>query len=166
LTSRRQGFAEAYARRAITARDHPADAYLTVGVLLDKRGRYGEALAAFQDALAVKPDHAEALRWAAVEAWRRADLLLQYRMIKAAFEAAPTDPFYLEDLATVMVAQLGDLHGMAAFMERALELDETNAAAHEQLGRAAAGLGDPERARRHLERARALRDAAERDLPS
>jgi tetratricopeptide (TPR) repeat protein len=151
--------AMAYARQAVAAGDHPTDAYLTLGILHDKRGEHDDALQALRRAVELDPRHPEALRWAAGEARNVGDLLVEYRMIRAAFEAAPTDPFYFAPLEQVLLNRLGDAHGLTALLERTLELDPASAAAHEGLARAATALGDRERARFHLERARALRDA-------
>jgi len=136
-----------YARRAIAAGDRPADAYLSLGIVLDKRGEYEAARAAMRQAIEVDPRHAEALRWLGAQAGRVGDLLLEYRMITAAFEAAPTDPFYLRDLEHVVVTRLGDPRRMVAFMERAIAADPTNVEAHIRLVNAASQAGDDARAR-------------------
>lgn len=153
----RQGLtAMDYAHRAIKAGDRPADAYLTLGIVHDKRGEYAAARRAMRQAIAMNPRHAEALRWLAVEADNVGDTLMQYQMMTRAFEAAPTDPFYLPSLERVLVAKLGDPLGMATLMERAIALDATNAEAHAQLKKALALLGDHDGARRQSQRLAAL----------
>ena len=153
----RQGLAAIdYARRAIAAGDRPADAYLTLGSVLDKSGEYAAARRAMRQAVATDPRHAEALRWLALEAAKAGDLLTQHQMMTRAFEAAPTDPFYLPDLERVLVVNLGDPLGMAMLMERALALDATNTEAQAQLKKALALLGDQEGARRPAQRFAAL----------
>jgi hypothetical protein len=102
---------------------------------------------ALRHALAADPHHAEAYRWAAVEAARRKDVLLQYRMIRKAFESALTDPFYLDDLRRVVVDKLGDVHTMAALMEQALAADPKNAAARQYLAEARLALTPPQASR-------------------
>jgi tetratricopeptide (TPR) repeat protein len=154
-----------YARQAINAGDRPADAYLTLGIVHDKRGEYAAARRAMLQAIETDPRHAEALRWLAVEAGNAGDVLVQYQMIKAAFEAAPTDPFYLEHLEQVVVAKLGDPLGMTVLMQRAVALDAGNAAAHARLGRAASLLGDQPRARLHFQRVAELRAARNGETP-
>jgi cellulose synthase operon protein C len=149
--------AAAYAAQAIAAGDRPADAYLALGIMHDKRGRYREALAAFERAVAHDPRHAEAYRWASVEARRLQDPMLQYRMVRAAFEAAPADPFYLDPLERVLLRWFGDARTMLALMERAVDVDPRNASAHERLARAALVLGERERAAEHGKRAAELR---------
>src|SRR5437879_1051486 len=93
----------AYAELPVAANDRPADAWLTIAVVQDKLGRHEAAMQAVRHALAADPRHAEAYRWAAVEARQRGDLLLQYRMIRKAFESALTDPYYVEDLSRVVL---------------------------------------------------------------
>ena len=153
----RQGLAAMdYAHRAIKAGDQPADAYLTLGIVHDKRGEYAEARRAMRQAIAMNPRHAEALRWLAVEADKVGDTLMQYQMMTRAFEAAPTDPFYLPDIERVLLAKLGDPLGMATLMERAIALDATNATAYAQLKKALALLGDHEGVQRQSQRLAAL----------
>jgi Tfp pilus assembly protein PilF len=148
-----------YAHGAIAAGDRPADAYLTLGIVRDKRGEYEAARRAMRRAVEADPRHAEALRWLAVEAGKVGDALAEYQMIKAAFEAAPTDPFYLRPLEDVVLTKLGDPAGMAALLERAVAADDTNAEAHARLARAAGLAGDEARARLHFRRFAELRGA-------
>jgi tetratricopeptide (TPR) repeat protein len=149
--------AAAYAMRAIAAGDRPADAHMALGIVHDKRGRYREALATFERAVALDPGHAEAYRWAALEAQRLQEPMRQYRMIRAAFEAAPDDPFYLDPLEDVLVRKFGDARTMLALMQRAVAVHPTNAAAHERLARAALAVGEREQAAEHARRAAELR---------
>ena len=74
-------------------------------------------------------------------------------MITRAFEAAPTDPFYLRDVERIVLTQLGDPRGMATLMQHAVALDEGNAEAHARLGKALGMLGDQPGARFHGQRA-------------
>jgi len=149
-----------YARRAIRAGDRPAEAYLTLGIVHEKRGERADATLAMRRALEADPRQADALRWLAIQAHGIGDILHEYRFTKAAYEAAPKDPFYLRDLEYVMLVRLDDPQGMAATMEAALARDAKNAEAHERLGRAAKRLGDQTRARRHFQRAAELRTVA------
>jgi tetratricopeptide (TPR) repeat protein len=151
--ARQSDIAMRYAHEAIAARDQPADAYLTLGIVLDKQGEYAAARRAMLHAIQEDPYHAEALRWLAVEAGKIGDLLLEYQMIKAAFEAAPTDPYYLDHLERVVVKKLGDPLGMAALLQRAG--NRTNADVHARPARSALLLGD--RAAVHSQKAAELR---------
>ena len=146
----------AHARRAIAAGDHPADAYLTLGVVYDKIGEHAESLQAVTRAVTADPRHAEAYRWIAVEAWRRSDPLLRYRMARAAFEAAPADPFYLRTLDESVLRALGDPYTMTTLLRRAVEVDPRNAEAHERLAAVARMQGDVAAAVAHAHTARVL----------
>jgi tetratricopeptide (TPR) repeat protein len=138
-----------YARRAVAAGDHPADAWLTIGIIHDKRGQHAQALHAFQQAIAADPSHAEAYRWAAVQASRLGDQLLEYRMVRQALEKAPTDPFYVAPAERVVMRWFGDARTMVALLDRALEGNPANLAAHQAQERALAALGDQEGAASH-----------------
>jgi len=133
--------ARAWAERAVAAGDHPADAWLTIGIVHDKRGDHDRALGAFQQAIAVDSRHAEAYRWAAVQAHRLRDLLLEYRMARAAVEAAPGDPFYLAPAEQVVMRRFGDAQTMSALQARVR--DETSPSA---LTRTGAARGDRDEA--------------------
>ena len=103
-----------YARRAVESGDRPADAYLTLGIVHDKRGEHAEARKAIRRAVALDRRHAEALRWLAVEAANSGDVLTEYQLVRATFEAAPTDPFYYRDLERVVVGKLGTHSGWSS----------------------------------------------------
>jgi tetratricopeptide (TPR) repeat protein len=153
----RQGeIAMDYARQAIGAGDRPADAYLTLGIVHNKRGEYEAARRAIRRAIAADPKHADSLWWLAAGAGLLGDGLAEYQMITRAFEAAPTDPFYLRDLERIVLTKLGDPRGMATLMQRAVALDGANAEAHARLGKALGLLGDQARARLHGQRAAEL----------
>lgn len=111
----------AYARRAIAVGDRPADAYLTMGIIYEKRGRRDQALQAVLQAIAIDSHHAEALTWAATLYGKRGDLLNEYVMIKKAFETAPTDPFYLRRFHYVLQTKLGDLQQAVEVLDVALQ---------------------------------------------
>jgi tetratricopeptide (TPR) repeat protein len=122
-----------YAKQAIAVNDHPDDAWLSIGIMQDKANRPQKALAAIQQALAINPRNAEANRWAAVLYSERGDLLNEYRMIRAAFEAALEDEFYITHLDHVLIEKLGDAHQAAALFEAALLLNPDNFKALDRL---------------------------------
>jgi tetratricopeptide (TPR) repeat protein len=152
-----------WARQAIAARDRPADAYLVVGIALDKRGRHLDALQAFQQAIALDSRHAEALRWAGVQGFNVNDPVLRYRMARAALEAAPDDPHYLAPVDEIVTRWYGDHRATADLMQRVVKVDPGNAGAHDRLAAAAAAMGEAERAAIHSRRAAELR-GRRRDL--
>lgn len=145
--------AVAYAKQAIATGDRPADASLTLGIVYDKEGKRDKALAAFQKAIEIDPRHAEAYRWAAFIYSERGDLVNEYRMIRAAFGAAPADPFYIMHLDHVLMEKLGDPHQVAVTMQKALEFNPKNVHAHERLGYAYGFLGDRDRSVAHYQEA-------------
>jgi tetratricopeptide (TPR) repeat protein len=145
-----------YAAQAIAAGDRVADAYVTVGVIHEKAHRPDEALAAFARAAMVDPKHAEAYRRAAVIYADRGDDVRAFTMARAAFEAAPGDPFYIEILDHVVMERLADPHQVVALLGRALEVNPSNVRAHDRLGYAYGFLGDQERSIAHYRTAIAL----------
>ena len=142
-----------YAEQAIRAGDRPADAQLVRGILLDKQGQRDRALEAFLKALKIDPRHAEAYRWATSIYSERGDLRSEYRIARAAFDAAPTDSFYVDHLDHVLSEQLGDPHGVIKVMQRAVEADPDNARAHDRLGHAWGFVGDQARSLSHYQQA-------------
>jgi tetratricopeptide (TPR) repeat protein len=91
-----------YAEQAVRAGDHPADAHLVRGILLDRQGQRDRALEAFLAALEIDPRHAEAYRRATSIYSERGDLRGEYRLARAAFATAPTESFYLDHLDHVL----------------------------------------------------------------
>jgi tetratricopeptide (TPR) repeat protein len=150
--------AMAWARQAVAARDHPADAWFALGIMHDKRGEHAAALEAFERAIALERRHAEAYRWAAVEAGILRDPVRQYRMMRAALEAAPGDPFYLAAAERIVLARLGDARTMAALAERAAAADPASPLPWETLARAAAARGEAAQATTYFQRAADLRE--------
>jgi tetratricopeptide (TPR) repeat protein len=144
-----------WARRAIAARDQPADAYVTLGVLNDNAGRPDDALAAFEAARQADPRHAEAHRWAAVMYGKRGDLLNEYRAITMALEVSG-DAFYADYFYEIAVNRIGDPARAAALLEPLGSRAPNDVHLHERLGRVWALLGDETRALEHYRQAAAL----------
>jgi tetratricopeptide (TPR) repeat protein len=141
-----------YAEQAIRAGDRPADAHLVRGILLDRQGQRDRALAAFLQALKLDPRHAEAYRRATSIYAERGDLRSEYRIARAAFDAAPADSFYLDHLDHVL-ERLGDPHGVIAVAQRAVAANPDSARAHDRLGQAWGFLGDQTRSVSHYQQA-------------
>lgn len=117
----------AYAEKAIDAGDRPADAYLTMGIVLEKEGRTEEALDAFRNAIEADPRHAEAYRWAATIFSTRGGVLLdEYRMWKGAYAAAPDDLFYADSYIQFLSERMGDLYQALKVALHALESSPGN----------------------------------------
>ena len=104
------GQALRYARQAIARNDHPADAYLVVGVIYDKWERRRPALEAFLKAIELDPKHAEACRRAGIIYEKLGNAAQEYAMVKAAAAAAPDDRFYTGILSYVLSEKLGDYY--------------------------------------------------------
>ncbi|HSF06494.1 MAG TPA: tetratricopeptide repeat protein [Methylomirabilota bacterium] len=138
-----------HAKRALTAGDRRADAYLALGLVHARQGQTDRALAELQRATQAEPRLAEAYRAAATLYGERGDLAGQYRMARAAFEAAPADPLYLETLDGLIAERLADPHAIVEVMERALKFDVHRLRAHRRLGYAYAFVGDEERSLLH-----------------
>jgi tetratricopeptide (TPR) repeat protein len=110
----------AYARQAIQAGDRPADAYLTLGIVLWKQGKREDSLKAFVSGVEVGPSNPEVLRSAAVAYAELGDLAAAYRLIRAAAEAAPDDPLYADTLNYMLVERLGDYRQALGLAQAAL----------------------------------------------
>ena len=145
------------ATEAVARGDHPADAYLTIGVVYEKQGYPDDALAALLLALEHDPRHSEALRWAALQYRWRGDLTSEYQMIKRAYEATPSDPAIVSHFGDILMRRLGDLRQAKAVWTRAVQADPDNVFALQQLGAVEQYLGNSTRAVEILE------DALRRD---
>jgi tetratricopeptide (TPR) repeat protein len=138
-----------YAERALKAGDQPAEAYVALGVVHARQGQRERALTEFLRATQADPRHAEAHRLAAGLYGERGDLAGQYRMARAAFEAAPADPLYFQVLDDLLGERLADPRAMVEVMERALTFEVHRVRAHRRLGHAYAFVGDEERSLLH-----------------
>ncbi len=98
----------ARAEEAIAHGDQPDDAYVTIGVVHQKRAEDAQALEALLQAIEINPHNAEAYRWASVVYAERGDLVNQYRTARAAYDIAPGDPAYSMPLAILLTDRLGD----------------------------------------------------------
>jgi len=133
-----------------------ADGWYAIGVELEDVDP-AEARAAYERALAIDPDHADAhvnLGCLEHEAGRLAEAERHYR---AALALRPDDATAAFDLGVVL-EDLGRLEEARAAYERALAADPGSADAHYNLARLHDRLGDPAGAIRHLRAYRALRE--------
>jgi tetratricopeptide (TPR) repeat protein len=136
-----------YAEKAIVAGDHPADAYLAIGIVHEKEGRPEKALQAFLKAIEADPKQAEAYRWAAsVYAERGGDLLNEYRMWKGAYEAAPGDLLYTDAYVQFLQGRLGDLKQALTITLKTLEVQPDNPVMLHRAGELYQWLGEHEQA--------------------
>jgi tetratricopeptide (TPR) repeat protein len=115
------------ARRAIDLNGRADDAYVTLGVLEEKRGEYDAALPFFLKAIDINPRNAEAHRWAAnIYRHRGSDLLNEYRMWKGAFGAAPADLFYRNSFTAFLSERFGDYPQALNLIQEALTQEPQN----------------------------------------
>jgi tetratricopeptide (TPR) repeat protein len=145
--------AVAYSEQAIAAGDRPDAAWVTIGVVANRRGKRQQALQAFLKATEVNAKNPDAFRWAAVANSDRGDLVAERRMWLAAVDAAPADPFYAELARDFLVEKLGDLPAALAFAEKQLAADPRRAENLRRMGEMYSSLGDTKTALAYLERA-------------
>jgi tetratricopeptide (TPR) repeat protein len=135
--------ARRYAELAIEHGDYPADAYLVKGIVIywDRR-RPEEALSAFLKAVAAEPHHAEAFRWAARAYGDQGELGQEARLLRAAQEAAPDDPYYVFALDHILVDKLGDFHQATELYRRLLARKRGEVSVLRRLGYVSSFVGD------------------------
>lgn len=134
------------AQRALTHGDHPADAWLILGVVYDKQERRRKALDALQHAIEIDPTHAEALRWMSKLYGKYGDILRQYEMAKRAKDATPDDPFYVGDVSYLLTEKLGDYRQALELANETLLHDGPSAKAFWRVAWAYEVLGEAKRA--------------------
>ena len=132
----------ALAEKAIATGDHPADAYLALGILYSKKWQTDEALASFLQATKTDPNHAEALRWAAVTYGKRGDARNEYIFMKAAYDVSPHDSFYANWLADVLMHKLGDYQQALSLTLNSLTVLPATSDSYERLGEIYSLLGN------------------------
>ncbi len=137
------------ASRAIELGGRPDDAYVTLGVLEEKRGNNDRALSFFLQAIDLNPRNAEAFRWAAnIYRHRGSDLLNEYQMWKGAVEASPKDQFHRTNLIAFLTERFGDYPQALEYVQAGLserpqnqELLSQAAKLHFNLGRTEEAIG-------------------------
>ncbi len=148
------GRAEACLRRAIEADPEQFLYHAFLATALRRQGRWDEAIEAIEEAIRLRPDHYDA----------HVDLLTMLETVgRDANEARerflgvlPADPAEL-DRQSEEIAQMPSRRRVAlALLERACELDDSNASRWERRGQLAMELGRLDDARASFERAVAL----------
>jgi tetratricopeptide (TPR) repeat protein len=145
-----------YAQRAIDAGDDADDAYVTLALIHTKEGYPARAFTAFQQALAHNPRNTAALLGAARFRENRGELDEEYRLIRAAFEAARDDRFVVATLHGFLVDKLGDYRQALALAEAAVAADPRDAEAWWRRAHVQSQLGDHLEALQSYQRAAAL----------
>jgi len=141
-----------FAEQAIAAGDRPDDAFLTIGVVHAREQRRDLALQAFRRAIDLNPKNAEALGWAARLYSDRGDLASEYRVVKAAFEAAPGDGYHAARFYHFLIAKLGDYQQALALTRAALAQTPDDRVSLTRLGDIYQSLGEDARALEAYER--------------
>lgn len=123
------------AERAIQKGDHPADAFLSIGVIHKKAGKPYKALDAFLKSAAADPRQALAYFHASVLYEAVGDTTNQYIFLRNAFRAAPSDPFYIRAINRFF-ADSFDSHAVRRFMSEGLKADPNSIPAYAALATA------------------------------
>lgn len=123
--------------------------------------RFDNAIAAYESALALEPEHvntrnALATIYAEQGQFDRAILLWQSLTVAAANQTGPESAFLFSNLGYAMFLK-GDYDGALAALEKACVLDPLNHRAWQHLGNALDKTGDHQRAAAMLKQAAALR---------
>src|SRR5229473_5290768 len=141
--------------RAVALKPEFAEAHNDLGVVLGARGRFGEAVACFEQAVALKPDYVEALNNLGNvfrELGRLGEAVAQY---ERALALQPSNPMTQIYLGNALKAQ-GNIDAAVSRYRRALAIDPNLGIAHYNLGTTIKQLGQLEEAVFHYRRALAL----------
>lgn len=143
------------AERAIAAGDHPAAAYVTIGIVQEKEGLLQRALETFQTAIQMDPSYGMAYRWAATVYEKAGDQSHEYLMRRAAFETNPSDHLLREDLYDTL-SERKEFRHLVRAMQQAIAYDPGDLVAYNHVAFALTHLGEEAQARHYWERAIAL----------
>ena len=149
-----------YAERAVAAGDHPADCWLTIGMVKRRQGKRQASLDALKRAIEIDSKHASALHSTAYAYELLGDLSTERRLREAAVAAAPDDPFYAEALYDLLKERLGDYAAARTAAERIRTIAPRDPRGPARLADVYAALGDHRTAERHYREALAM-DAAQ-----
>jgi tetratricopeptide (TPR) repeat protein len=140
------------AEHAIAAGDHPAAAYVTIGIIQEKEGLLQRALETFQKAIQKDPSYGMAYRWAAGVYEKAGDHSHEYLMRRAAFETDPSDHLFREDLYHTLTERK-EFRPLVRAMQQAIAHDAGDLVAYNHAAFALKQLGDDDQARHYLHRA-------------
>lgn len=142
-----------FAQQAITNGDRPEDAYLTIGVVRMKEGKKRRALEAFRSAINNNPSYPLSYWYASKIYGQLGDLPNEFMMIKTAFEKAPHEDFYTQDLGHVTMEKLSDAPQTVTILEQAIVTNPENVMAHHWIGHAYSFMGNYNLASLHFRKA-------------
>jgi tetratricopeptide (TPR) repeat protein len=119
--------------RASDPRDVAVLSRLEVGLAHQQAGQWAEAEACYQQALAIEPDHPDALHLLGVIAYQMGRHEAAVALIRQAIKRNPHNPFYAFNLG-LSLRCLGRLDEALASYDRALALNPRHAEAHHDRG--------------------------------
>jgi len=117
---------KSYAWKAIRAGDHADYAYVDLGVVADKEGNEALALGLYRNAIETNPNNVFALTSAGLLYSDRGDLTNEYKVLKAAYETAPSDSYVAFAYSHLLAEQMADYREAVAVAESSVELDPEN----------------------------------------
>jgi len=133
--------AEEWVRQAISVNGHPAAEFcITLGTVFAARGQPAEAVGCFQEAIALRPEYAEAhqhLGRMLLACGRVEEAAAQFEKV---LQLTPGDAAAHHDMGSVFVERKMPAEAMACF-EKAVELDPRHAEAWNNLGNVLRGRG-------------------------
>ncbi len=135
-----------YAQEAVEANHFPAHAHLIMSVVYTKQGKLVQALEAARKSTEVDQAFPDGYWRAGYIYGQLGDIANQYVMYRAAFELAPAEPLFMQNLGFVMIEKLGDAQQTVQLFERAVQANPRNWHAYQWLGWAYAFLADHEKA--------------------
>lgn len=140
------------AEQAIAAGDHQPEAYVTIGIVLEKQGVRQRALESFKKAAQINPSYGMAYRWAAGVYAKSGDRSHEYLMRRAAFQADPSDHLFRDDLYYEL-RDRKEYAQIAKVMQLAIDEDARDLVAHSYVAYAHRQLGHEEEAGQYLRQA-------------
>lgn len=141
-----------YAKEAIASGDQIDDAHLTWGIVFEKEDKPEKAFFHYLKAIESNPKNADAHRRAGNIYSDRGDLLNEYRMRKAAFEAE-RDPFYFNHFIDFLTEKMGDYHQALILSKNLLEANPTNVWVLHWVAYLYGYVGEPEQSIKYYEKA-------------
>ena len=151
-----------YAERAVASGDHPADCWVTIGMVKRRQGKRQASLEALNRAIEIDPKHAVALHAAAYGYELLGDLSTERRLREAAAKVAPDDPFYAEPLYDLLSERLGDYPAALAVAQRIRTIAPRDHQGPVRVAHVEGLLGDWVIAERHYREGLALNPAQPR----
>jgi predicted O-linked N-acetylglucosamine transferase (SPINDLY family) len=146
----------ALADARVTAPVDPLASLLQQALVAHQGGMLAQASDLYDQILAVRPQHADALHLRGLIDFQNGDAVAAVARMRAAIAQNANEPRYFYNLGTALM-KLGERGEAAKQFRRVIERDPTNADAHGNLAAALGGLGDNDAAIASFRKAIALR---------